>query len=74
MAHDIQHLFENISKKSEPRRIDIIQSDINDLENLMCLDRRKIALANMHKKKEKLELELSRAKKQVEAQILDKIK
>jgi predicted nucleic acid-binding Zn-ribbon protein len=69
MSHDIQYIFDNISEKNKPRKLDVIQSDIDDLNYLMSIDKRKISLANMDKKKKKLELELDRAKKQITANI-----
>lgn len=72
MAHDIQYLFDNISAKDSVRSIDIVEQDIKDLRYLMFADRRKMVLPKMAKKMEKLEVELDRAKKKVEAAVAKK--
>ena len=72
MAHDIQYLFDNITSKGN-RSLDVVSKDIEDLEYLMSIDNRKIALANMHKKKLKLERELETAKKKIESEVRKQI-
>jgi len=72
MAHDIQYLFDNITSR-QPRSLGNIKSDLDDLEYLMSIDRRKIALANMDKKKRKLIVELDRAKEKVQQSVSDRL-
>lgn len=75
MSHDIQYLFDNITAKNANRTIEAIQEDIDWLEERMSIDnRRKIAMANMKRKQEKLIIELERAKKKVLSEIENKIK